>query len=446
MTAPQPDKPDIMTLIAQAPWREAVTYHHTWPHEYVVVKRDGQQDLLAEFCTRIAHGEGVECWFFDQRREYLFLGEHKYWTMTECRNIDLDTDDYVLNRARLYRDRRDFVIQRGDSGMTDGETDMATPQEEEVETLNVRTKWEDEALDFTPWLAENLDLLGDELGMKLELVQREKAVGPMSLDILARETDTGDLVAIENQLEWTDTHHLGQLLTYATGVDASVAIWVATEFRHEYAEALHKLNEWTKDTNRFYGVKIELIGKPGSSRGEPRFRKVVFPGGWDKDITLSINPPMSPLVKKFHDFYLPLIEELLRARFAASAVQYNGHAGRLFRSGVHSGMGYAVSINWKNSAWVTLHIQSEDNELTKSIFDELKTQQKDIESSIDAGPCPEWHWRRHDVYLFSTVNIRTDGVIGDPPEKLERIRAWMLDLLPKFKEVFDPRVENILSR
>ena len=26
-------------------------------------------------------------------------------------------EDYVLNRARLYRDRRDFVIQPGDTGM-----------------------------------------------------------------------------------------------------------------------------------------------------------------------------------------------------------------------------------------------------------------------------------------------------------------------------------------
>jgi len=30
-------------------------------------------------------------------------------------NLD-DGQDYVLNRARLYRDRRDFVIQTGDTG------------------------------------------------------------------------------------------------------------------------------------------------------------------------------------------------------------------------------------------------------------------------------------------------------------------------------------------
>ena len=57
--------------------------------------------------------------FFEQQREYLFLGDYKYWTMTECVNIDLDVGDVVLNRARLYRDRRDFVIRKGDTGRRD---------------------------------------------------------------------------------------------------------------------------------------------------------------------------------------------------------------------------------------------------------------------------------------------------------------------------------------
>ena len=82
----------------------------------MVIKKDGQEDLLDAFCARIARGEGVECRFFGQKRQYLFLGEHKYWTMTDCPDIDLDEDDYVLNRALLYRDRRDFVIQPGDTG------------------------------------------------------------------------------------------------------------------------------------------------------------------------------------------------------------------------------------------------------------------------------------------------------------------------------------------
>ena len=109
-------RPHIMELIADAPWREAVTYRNTWPHEYVVVKKDGQEELLAAFCERIGRGEGVECRFLHQTRPYLFLEDHKYWIMVECDDVDLTAEDEVLNRARLYRDRRDFVIQPGDTG------------------------------------------------------------------------------------------------------------------------------------------------------------------------------------------------------------------------------------------------------------------------------------------------------------------------------------------
>ena len=114
MTGSQTD--DMMSLIDKAPWREAVTYRDTWPHEYVVIKRDGQQGLLAAFVDRIRRGEGVECSFFSQRRPYLFLGGYKYWMMTDIDDIDLEKDDDVINRAPLYRDHRDFDIRPGDTG------------------------------------------------------------------------------------------------------------------------------------------------------------------------------------------------------------------------------------------------------------------------------------------------------------------------------------------
>ena len=108
-------QPDIMELIAHAPWREAVTYRETWPHEYVVIQKDVQQKLLAEFCRRVLRGEGVEGRFFHQSRQYRILGDYKYWVMDEVEDIDPETYDSVLNRALLFKDRRDFIISRGDT-------------------------------------------------------------------------------------------------------------------------------------------------------------------------------------------------------------------------------------------------------------------------------------------------------------------------------------------
>ena len=107
--------PGLKELIDRAPWREAVTYRETWPHEYVMSKRDGQGELLEAICARFRAGEGVAGRFFSMDNTYLFIGEYKYWLMTHWDEIEPGVD-YVINRARLFRDRRDFVIQRGDTG------------------------------------------------------------------------------------------------------------------------------------------------------------------------------------------------------------------------------------------------------------------------------------------------------------------------------------------
>ena len=106
----------LTDLIAAAPWREAVTYRETWPHEYVLSERDGQQALLEAVCDRFRAGEGVACRFFSMNNTHLFIGDHKYWLMEHWDELEPRATTSSINRARLYRDRRDFVIQPGDTG------------------------------------------------------------------------------------------------------------------------------------------------------------------------------------------------------------------------------------------------------------------------------------------------------------------------------------------
>ena len=264
--------------------------------------------------------------------------------------------------------------------------------EDESEQLAVRDMWEDEARDFTPWLAKNLHLLGEVLEMKLKLVQMERLVGPYYLDILAKETDKGVKVAIENQLEETNLHHLGQLLTYATGCDAPIAIWVAPEFGYEHAQALHRLNKWTDDRIRFYGVKVEVVKTAGADSPETKFHKVVYPGGWNKEITLPVraDAPDHPAVLRL----LPATCRCAASEidFAAKAVNHYGRTGRRFPSRLNPGIFYAASIVGPNNAWVTLHIRNirtDDIEQSNQIFDTLKGHREQIEKCLEA----EWHWR-----------------------------------------------------
>ena len=129
-----------------------------------------------------------------------------------------------------------------------------------LEKLDLRTHWKREATDFTPWLAqeENIQLLSETIGIELEVQSQEERVGPFSADILCKDTINDQYVLIENQLERTDHGHLGQLMTYAAGLDAVTIIWIAQKFTEEPRAALVWLNRITDDTFTFFGIEIEL--------------------------------------------------------------------------------------------------------------------------------------------------------------------------------------------
>ncbi|MFI6927260.1 hypothetical protein ACIBIZ_45520 [Nonomuraea spiralis] len=147
--------------------------------------------------------------------------------------------------------------------------------------MPLRSAWPHEAKDFTPWLADNLDVLGQAVGLALELRQREYPVGRYALDLLLQDAQ-GRVVAVENQLDQTDHSHLGQLLTYCAGTQAKVVIWIARTITAEHAAALEWLNANTVTGVGFFGVEVELL-RIGDSVPAPNLKVIVRPNDWTKD-------------------------------------------------------------------------------------------------------------------------------------------------------------------
>ena len=129
-----------------------------------------------------------------------------------------------------------------------------------LQRVDPRSIWLHEALNFTPWLAreENLAILAEALGMELRLESQEQGVGPYRADIVCLEPLSGHKVLIENQLEKTDHVHLGQVITYAAGLEAVTVVWVSTRFTDEHRAAIDWLNSISGEDYRFFALEIEL--------------------------------------------------------------------------------------------------------------------------------------------------------------------------------------------
>lgn len=154
----------------------------------------------------------------------------------------------------------------------------------ELKEVGLRQAWPHEANNFTPWLAENLDKLSQAIGgPHMELVATEMSVEQFSADIVARYPANGSLVLIENQLEWTDHTHLGQVLTYLAGTEAHTIIWIAREFTNPHLSALRWLNEHTVAPYAFFAVRVKVV-QIGDSPLAPLFEVLERPNVWDREI------------------------------------------------------------------------------------------------------------------------------------------------------------------
>lgn len=162
---------------------------------------------------------------------------------------------------------------------------MTPPPLGRLERVDLRNIWASEATDFTPWLArpENLAVLAEALGIDLELEAQEKAVGPFRADLLCKDIGTGAWVLVENQLERTDHVHLGQLMTYASGLEAVTIVWIAARFTEEHRATLDWLNKITDESFRFFGLEVELW-RIGDSPAAPKFNIVSKPNDWSRSV------------------------------------------------------------------------------------------------------------------------------------------------------------------
>ncbi|WP_187830307.1 DUF4268 domain-containing protein [Siccirubricoccus phaeus] len=309
-----------------------------------------------------------------------------------------------------------------------------------LENIDPRQLWPMEAKDFTPWLAGNLGLLGEALGLDLELVRMEAPVGSFACDIEARDTGSGRRVIIENQLSETDHGHLGQLITYAAGLEAGVVVWIAPKVREEHREAIDFLNRHTRETVDFFMIALEVISISGSPPAVV-FRLAASPNAWAKTAAASASKTLTDKTVAYQEFYQGLMDELREKHKFTNAKAAQPQSWYAFSSGT-TGISYSTAFASGNRLRVELYIDVGDMTKNKAIFDALKAQEQQIEKEI-AEPLT---WERLDARRASRISVvRENTSIADASTHEEEIRDWVVKRLLKFKAVFGPRLKAALA-
>lgn len=117
-------------------------------------------------------------------------------------------------------------------------------------------------------------------------------------DLVAHDETTGIKVIIENQLETTNHDHLGKIITYASGLDADVVIWIVKEAKEEHRSAVEWLNNKTTKDVSFFLIEIHAY-QIGDSLPAPKFVLVEKPNDFLK--TTSTNRGNSEFSKSEAD-------------------------------------------------------------------------------------------------------------------------------------------------
>ncbi len=306
--------------------------------------------------------------------------------------------------------------------------------------IDPREYWSNEATKFTPWLTndENISLLGETLGLEFQLEATEKEVGPFRADILCKEVSSDHWVLIENQLERTNHTHLGQIITYASGLKASTIIWIAKRFTDEHRAAIDWLNEISSQPFNFFAIEIELW-QIGNSPFAPKFNIVAQPNNWKKIVKNSTggNNELTDLQKLQFEFWSQYKEYMEENSNVLCSNPRPAHSlshpiGRKYFEM------YSIASTYNNASnsWTgELRVEFNCNDRnSRKITKILQNQQTEIEKELGESITFDIadNRQRTKIYINTSMNIQER-------EKWPEQRQWFREKAEKIYSVFHPR-------
>lgn len=301
------------------------------------------------------------------------------------------------------------------------------------EITDLRDYWKNEASDFTPWLAkeENISLLSEAIGLDITVEERESNVGDFNVDIYASETETDRKIIIENQLEATNHDHLGKLITYASGKEANIIIWIVKEAREEHRAAIEWLNNHTDKEIGFFLCEIKIY-KIENSKPAVKFEVIQRPNEWAKEVK---NNDLNPTEQLRYEYWTAYND------YAFKNPKYKKEEFKKIAPSKRPYMRLKIGIsNCSIRVWQTRKDNSIKIELrihdNKELFNKLIKCKDDIEREI--GFKFDWQELSKKARKDGKTSriITQKSVEFDNKEKWNEQFDWIIDTVIKMKKTF----------
>ena len=302
-----------------------------------------------------------------------------------------------------------------------------------IEEVDIRKVWAHEQYDFSKWLAqeENITELGNTLNLSLTDIETEKFVGSYRCDIICKDELTGKAVLIENQLEQTNHDHLGKIITYASGLDASVVVWIVADAREEHASAIEWLNKHTDDDLAFFLIEIHAY-KIGDSDPAPMFKIIEQPNDFVKAVRNIANKgDLSKAEEKRLEFWT-LFNEALDKK----GRPFNKHKAT-------TDHWYTVAVG-SSQCHISIDLVNKDHKIrvglwihdNKEFFDGLIAHKDEIEAA--AGFPLDWD--RLDGKKASIIYANFPGLDFNKPDNYPELIEKAIDMVLAEKKAFAPYI------
>ena len=298
-----------------------------------------------------------------------------------------------------------------------------------LKEVDIREIWKHEQYDFSKWLSDekNLQELGDILGLSLIDCETEESVGGFRCDILCKDEITGKVVLIENQLEQSNHDHLGKIITYASGLNASVVVWIVQNARQEHASAIEWLNKHTDNEASFFLMEIHAY-KIGDSKPAPLFKIIEQPNDFTRNIKgLSQNGEIKESESKRLEFWTKF-NEVLEKR------------GKPFnKRKATTDHWYDVAVG-SSDYYLSIHLVNREHRIrvgfwiknNKELYDLIASNREEIEKNTNL----ELVWYRLDEKKSSCVCTYIDGLDFENQSNYDKLMNEIIDKIITLRQLF----------